>query len=339
MCVVILINNLCDLHVYRREIRTLCWKIFGAGKNTKIWQNLAKFGKICQCRAVFVTGRHDFISMTVNIGGTINLRETPLPEIESVPWQHDGFISVEFFEGYPTPICVTNVSDDNFEDLLSWVDDGSEYLYADLEWRPDRTRDDKHRPCIFQIGSSKGALIIRHPTDLPASVPLLNFLNSHKFYMKGMFCDREKLRLLYGADIHLSRFKDIEVTMLRPLKASRNFNAMVNQWSSKPLTAQFKNKSISVSDWEAPTLTTGQVLYAAFDVVALQEVVSGLRAYIKEHPAAMISDNSSWKRRKSAPKKGMKGKKKGKGKDRQAPVIQEEANEKPTRWVLCLCFG
>ena len=278
--------------------------------------------------------------MTVDVDGTINFRETSLCEIEPVPWQHEGFVSVEFFEGCSTPIRVTIVSDDNFEDLLRWIDDGSDYLYADIEWRPDCRKGDKHRPCIFQIGSSKGALVIQHPTDLPASVPLLNFLNSHKFYMKGMFCDREKLKLLYGADIDLSRFNDIEMTMLCPLKASRNFNAMVNQWSSKTLTAQFKNKSISVSDWEAPTLTTGQVLYAAFDVVALQDVVSGLLAYIKEHPYEM---NSRWKRPKSARKKG---------KDRQAPVSRRkgrrmrgasptpqcEENEEPSRWVLCLCF-
>ena len=296
------------------------------------YQNLAKFGKICQCRAVFVTGRHEFISMTVNIGGTINFRETPLCEIESVPWKHEGFVSVEFFEGCPTPICVTNVSDDNFEDLLRWVDDGSDYLYADLEWRPECKKGDKHRPCIFQIGSSKGALVIRHPTDLPASVPLLNFLNSHKFYMKGMFCDREKLRLLYGADIDLSRFDDMEVTMLRRLRASRNFNAMVDQWASKPLSAQFKDKRISVSDWEAPTLSTGQVLYAAFDVVALQEVVSELLAYMKEHPSQI---NPSWKQ--SNPR--ARARKKGKGKKRGAPIeLVEAEEEEPTRCVLCLCF-
>ena len=247
--------------------------------------------------------------MFADIEDTINFQQRSLKSLESVPWGYDGFVSVEFFRGCSTPIRVTSVSADNFEELLSWVDDGREYLYMDLEWRPDR-KGEQHRPCLFQIGSSKGALVIRHPTDLPASLPLLDFLNSHKFYMKGMGQDRLKLQLLYGNDIDLSRFTDIEKTMLGPLGASLNFQAMVNQWSSKELSAQFKNKKISISNWEAPTLKTGQVLYAAFDVVSLHEVVKGLRAYIKEHPAAMISDNSSWKRRKSAPKKGMKGKKK-----------------------------
>ena len=224
--------------------------------------------------------------MFADIEDTINFQQRSLKSLESVPWGYDGFVSVEFFRGCSTPIRVTSVSVDNFEELLNWVDDGREYLYMDLEWRPDR-KGEQHRPCLFQIGSSKGALVIRHPTDLPASLPLLDFLNSHKFYMKGMGQDRLKLQLLYGNDIDLSRFTDIEKTMLGPLGASLNFQAMVNQWSSKDLSAQFKNKSISRSNWEAPTLKTGQVLYAAFDVVSLHEVVNGLLAYIKEHPSEM----------------------------------------------------
>ena len=225
--------------------------------------------------------------MTVDIERNLNFKETPLDELEEVPWEDKGFVSVEFFSDCSTPIRVTSVADDDFEDLLEWIDDGSAYLYADLEWLPDQRKDENHRPCIIQIGSSKGALVIRHPTDLPPSVPLLTFLNSHKFYMKGMFMDRKKLRLLYGEDLHISRFTDIELAMLRPLNASRNFDAMVERWSSKELAAHFKNKRISLSNWEAPTLTTGQVLYAAFDVVILREVVSGLRSYIKEHPSEM----------------------------------------------------
>ena len=225
--------------------------------------------------------------MIADIEDTINFEQTPLQALENVPWGYDGFVSVDFFRGCSTPIRVTSVSADNFEELLSWVDDGREYLYMDLEWRPEFRKGQKHRPCIFQIGSSKGALVIRHPTDLPASLPLLDFLNSHKFYMKGMWMDRQKLRLLYGDDIDLSRFTDIEQTMLLPLGASRNFQEMVRRWSSKQLSAQFKNKKISISDWEAPTLKTGQVLYAAFDVVSLHEVIKGLLAYIEKHPSKM----------------------------------------------------
>ena len=224
--------------------------------------------------------------MFADIEHEISFEQTPLTTIKGAPWQYNGFVSVGFFADCSTPIRLTTVSDDHFEDLLSWVDDGSEYLYADLEWRPD-FKGDQHRPCVFQIGSSKGALVIRHPTHLPASVPLLNFLNSHKFYMKGMFQDRRKLQLLFGRDIDLSRFTDIEEEMLRPLGASLNFQEMVNRWSSKQLSAQFKDKKISCSNWEAQTLTTGQVLYAAFDVVSLHEVVKGLRAYIEEHPSEM----------------------------------------------------
>ena len=267
--------------------------------------------------------------MFADIEDTINFEQRSLKSLESVPWGYDGFVSVEFFRGCSTPIRVTSVSDDSFEDLLSWVDDGSEYIYMDLEWRPDCRKGEQHRPCIFQIGSSKGALVIRHPTDLPASLPLLDFLNSHKFYMKGMGADRQKLKLLYGSDIDLSRFTDIEQTMLGPLGASRNFQAMVNRWSSKQLSAQFKNKRISCSNWEAPTLKTAQVLYAAFDVVSLHEVVNGLLAYIKEHRSEMHTKANQRNRgpaNRRCRKKGNVTAQSGSGS--QAPVKRRRARKK-----------
>lgn len=201
---------------------------------------------------------------------TIRFSENDLSTIEPEPWNYHGFVSVEFFPGSLVPVRVTNVLDEDFEDLLAWIDGGERILCADLEWC------DQNRPCIFQIGSSKGALIIRHPTDIDASLPLLNFLNTHKFYMKGMFMDRKKLRQIYGEGLTMNRFKDIEISMLRPMHESANFSKMVDRWASSAPCAQFKNKAISVSNWESPILSKGQVVYAAFDVVALREVMAQL---------------------------------------------------------------
>ena len=212
---------------------------------------------------------------------TIRFSENDLSTIEPDPWNYQGFVSVEFFPGSLVPVRVTNVLDEDFEDLLAWVDDGKKFLCADLEWC------DPNRPCIFQIGSAKGALIIRHPTDIDVSLPLLNFLNTHKFYMKGMHMDRQKLREMYGLDLIMRKFKDIDINMLRPMGASPNFKKMVSAWASSAPCVQFKNKAISVSNWEAPILSKGQVLYAAFDVVALREVVKQLvpahKKWISDH--------------------------------------------------------
>ena len=147
--------------------------------------------------------------------------------------------------------------------------------------------------------------------------------------MKGMFQDRRKLQLLFGRDIDLSRFTDIEEEMLRPLGASLNFQEMVNRWSSKQLSAQFKDKKISCSNWEAQTLTTGQVLYAAFDVVSLHEVVKGLRAYIEEHPSEMKAKGQQLNREPRIRSGKQKGSAKNQSRARkQGPVKCRPAKKK-----------
>lgn len=214
---------------------------------------------------------------------TIEFSERPIKGIERKPWQYNGFVSVEFFPGEHAPVRLTSVTDPDFSDLLKWVDDGN-HLYADLEWVPDRKRGESHQPCLFQIGSSKGALIIRHPEDLEGSAELLQFLNSHMFYMKSMSQDLRKLRQRFGPDVQLSNMTDIEHLILRRLNAPLNFSKMVETLARSQPCAAFKNKRITCSNWGSEHLTQGQVIYAAFDVVALREVVVNSLPRVQELP-------------------------------------------------------
>ena len=181
---------------------------------------------------------------------------------QRAPWPYNDFVSVGFFEDdCPTWICLTSISDDNFEELLSWVDDDSEYLYAGLECCPEG-QDIQSRPCIFEIGSSNGALVIRHPTYAPASIPLLDFMNTHKFYMNDVPTACDMLQQLYGNDIDLSRLTEVAMGTFVP-----NVPDQLYEW--------FKSGKLRKSNWELPRLMTHQVLYAAFDVMRLHKASQG----------------------------------------------------------------
>ena len=185
-------------------------------------------------------------------------------------------MSVEFFRTQFVPVRVTSICEPGFDTLLRWVDDGQKMM-LDLEWKPG----DDTLPCLFQIGSSNGVLIIRHPPEMPADPHLREFLLNHKFYMKGMFMDREKLKLRFGDDFELTQFDDIEESILKPNDLSTNFNEMIRTLAKYRPCAQFKDKSISVSDWTGQ-LTTGQVLYAAFDVVGLAAAIEGAEVFMED---------------------------------------------------------
>ena len=199
----------------------------------------------------------------------ICFRETPLEKIARKRWTYPGFVGVEFFPDQFVSVRVTSICEPGFDALLRWVDDG-EKMMLDLEWKPGNDT----LPCLFQIGSSNGVLIIKHPPELPADPHLREFLLNHEFYMKGMFMDREKLQMRFGDDFELTQFDDIEESMLKPHGLPINFNKMIRTLARESPCAQFKDKSISVSDWTGQ-LETGQVLYAAFDVVGLAAAIEG----------------------------------------------------------------
>lgn len=201
----------------------------------------------------------------------IHFRRTPLETLEAEPWEYTGFVRIEFFPGQLVSVRVTAINEPAFESLLRWVDDGQKMM-LDLEWKPG----DDSMPCVFQIGSKNGVLIVVHPPTHQGDKRLRDFLLTHEFYMKGMSVDLEKLKMRFGSGFKVSQFDDIHDSILAPLGIPLNFNAMIKGLSPWRPCARFKNKDITVSDWEGP-LTMGQVIYAAFDVVGLAAAVEGSR--------------------------------------------------------------
>ena len=96
---------------------------------------------------------------------------------------------------------------------------------------------------------------------------LFNFLKAHFFYGKGINHDLQKLFQKFNYDFK-NNIEDIARTRLEPYGHSINFVQMTLQFAGKP-TAEFKDVRITKSNWDLPELSMRQVLYAAFDVVAI----------------------------------------------------------------------
>lgn len=198
-------------------------------------------------------GQNQIFPMRIKFG----ISDPELSEYEHIPWNIGEVRSIEFFPDLFIPVSLITVTQDDLTEHLKWIDDGN-VISLDLEW------DDEL--CLFQFCTSKGVLVIRHPKG-PGHDTLRAFLKSHKFYGKGIVNDKKMLFLKFG-DTFEENIEDIAKTRLRPYGYSENFNEMTCQFAGIP-TAQFKDIRITTSNWGQETLTIRQVMYAAFDVVAL----------------------------------------------------------------------
>ncbi|KAH0792582.1 3'-5' exonuclease family protein [Histomonas meleagridis] len=183
--------------------------------------------------------------------------ESDLLSYEEVPWALSESHEVEFFTGKIFNVTLISVENPDFEDYLIKLDDGST-IALDLEWENELS--------LFQFCTSKGVLIVRHPKG-PGNKILHNFLASHNFYAKGINNDLKKLKEKFGENFS-TQIEDIAKTRLSPYGHSQNFMEMTNKFVGNP-TVTFKDIRITKSNWDSPVLTKRQVLYAAFDVVAL----------------------------------------------------------------------
>ncbi|OHT00016.1 hypothetical protein TRFO_33396 [Tritrichomonas foetus] len=188
-------------------------------------------------------------------------------------WNINTCLNVEFFAGEMTNVRLINYNDPNLVELLnSYVNDNP--IALDLEWRYDQCGTN-NPIALFQFCSSKGALLIRMPEYLPKAEDIQNlkfFLEANKFIMKGTYCDRIKLLTMFGEDLKID-YEDVEITRLRAHGHSPSFNSMIEDFAGTPVV-EFKDKDVSMSNWNAPVLTAQQVLYAAFDVVGLFKCIS-----------------------------------------------------------------
>lgn len=175
-----------------------------------------------------------------------------------LPWNLNSKYSIEFYPDFVISVLLISTNDLHLQDNLNNIENGEEPIALDLEWEDEI--------CLFQFCSSKGCLIIRHPCGQGNPI-LRSFLETHSFYGKGNHNDLQKLTEKFGLTFKID-LEDIERTRLIPNSCSINFIQMSEQFAGQS-TAVFKDKEMTFSNWEDETLSMRQVMYAAFDVVAL----------------------------------------------------------------------
>lgn len=180
-----------------------------------------------------------------------------LEEYDSEEWALMEHHRVEFFPHKFFDVYLISTDIPNFPEFLGKID-LKDPISLDLEW------DDEL--CLFQFCIKDQVLVIRHPPG-PGNKILFNFLSNHKFYAKGTTNDKKMLYRKFGCNFE-HNIEDISRTRLVPYGYSENFMKMCLQFAGQP-TAEFKDKKITLSQFSGPILTKRQVLYAAFDVVAL----------------------------------------------------------------------
>lgn len=224
--------------------------------------------------------------------GLITFNTEKDPEIsayETIPWKINEFHDVEFFPGKITRVYLIS---NQYRDMINILkqletDDDSHKnqenqntIAIDLEWEYTKL-------CLIQFCGNNICIIIRLFTNEDIqnhqelnqqqeneenlikqnNEILTNFLNTHKFYGKGMHNDKKMLLSYFGSTFS-NNLEDIEKTRLAVNDLSRNFNQMTLQFAGEP-TATFKVIEMTKSDWSLPELSFRQVLYAAFDTVSL----------------------------------------------------------------------
>lgn len=196
-----------------------------------------------------------------------NRTDLPLSEYEKLPWKLEETRIVEFFPQILFSVTLISTETPGFENYLNDISDqarSAQEIFSinkialDLEWEDEL--------CLFQFCFDKKVLLVRHPNG-PGNSILHNFLSSHQFFAKGASNDKKQLKMKFGEEFQ-GNIEDIAQTRLVPYGYSENFMEMTYQFAGSP-TTQFKDIRITTSNWSQKELTMRQVLYAAFDVVAI----------------------------------------------------------------------
>lgn len=204
--------------------------------------------------------------------------DTPLDSFKHQFWPSGTTKVVEFYPNELIPVTVLDLADaQQIEKSLNELID-THPISIDLEWKPDEKKIITPIS-LFQFCSSKGVLIIlnsqnsfENPNNGTQNEGkqgfeiLKSFLNSNQFYGKGLSYDQFKLNRMFGQTFSI---EDIEVSRIKPHDFTSTFSDLVEQVVG-PSTAQFKDKTVSCSDWQIRPLTVQQILYAAFDAYAIR---------------------------------------------------------------------
>ena len=194
------------------------------------------------------------------------------------PVEARRFYSLEFFRGTTTIFYFTDINDPSLQMMLDWVSEGigEKHMVLDLEWKAFPGYYDDQKASLFQIGTSKRVVIIRYAQQESMGTQhevLQNFLLSHKFVGKGIGNDLIKLRERFNINFS-GNVDDFERMHMRKYASNKSFNSLIEAYAGAP-TAMYKDKSVTFSNWNAPTLSYQQVLYSVYDVVSLYQAYIG----------------------------------------------------------------
>ena len=270
---------------------------------------------------------------------------TPQEVNDSQALKEPELYKIQLIEGKTSYIYFTNIHDACLPEAFKWVtgEVGEDNTIAlDLEWHPD-SRGTKNKACLFQIGTCSRVLVIRYIGENCEDGELLkNFLVSHKFIGKGIFFDLKKLYERFN--VSFNNILDMERAYLRPNHIPYGFAKMCDALGVKA-TAEYKNKKVSVSNWDASDLSKQQVLYSAFDVVGLYYSFTAAKASFPEtnvdytKPQKKYVPNMERKQKKEKRQKKKKGQNKNKPREKSLiSVIRKntELKEENKRLKLML---
>jgi hypothetical protein len=191
--------------------------------------------------------------------------EPTLADFRRQVWADGEQRLVEFFDDQCAPVSVLDIGDPALPAILARLRTESP-LILDLEWFAYAR---VQVISLYQICSPSGVLCILDRSRFPSHL-LSSFLDQssgNRFIGKGIDCDIQMLLKRYGSSFVIS-MEDIQSTRFASRSLSENFDKMVANFAGPPL-AQFKDKKVTMSRWDAPQLSIEQILYAAFDVYAI----------------------------------------------------------------------
>ena len=205
--------------------------------------------------------------MLFNYNNIIKKEELENEYFQNSYWNLNEIKFIEYFSNEFYEIKYFYHSNPNLLNYLNYISNDYKKIAIDFEWKPDIKKKTNNKISLIQIGSEKGAVVIKINHEEFISLELLNFLQNKKFIGKGIKNDLIKINLTFGNNFKIN-IEDITITELRKNNISENFLEMIKYYYKEPLI-NFKDPKITVSNWENINLTNKQIIYAAFDVISL----------------------------------------------------------------------
>ncbi|KAL3147260.1 hypothetical protein ABBQ32_002751 [Trebouxia sp. C0010 RCD-2024] len=154
-------------------------------------------------------------------------------------------------------------------------------ISIDLEWKPDFMRDTS-KVALMQLSSATCCLLIRTCKlghEFPAQ--LLKFLRDPQHIALGFSWgsgDEKKMQKSFGIGREqlFGRFLDLQMVSQGLGYQQMGLTRLTETVLGCP---NHKSKKVSMSNWEARTLTSQQIKYAALDALLTGQVFRGLRLW------------------------------------------------------------